>query len=242
MNRSLKVYIHRKVGSMLVSDRVRPQCPEIILKAMYFMPFLRDLVGYLWLLHRRHSLRQMLFQVGTKEFSSKVREGDYDTKVNETVNVVISFYGDNDEKLYYKLTFHRRHREIVTGTYLNHVMEEGKAIGVKSWQRKIFTNNRGEQWVRSRRTMWSHVVFEHPATFDTLAMEPKKKQEIINDLITFTKSKDYYKKIGKAWKREYLLFGPPGTGKAWSSLAAVVKAEKSLIMEEGMCRKISRIG
>ncbi|KAI8032286.1 hypothetical protein LOK49_LG01G03880 [Camellia lanceoleosa] len=114
---------------------------------------------------------------------------------------VISFYGDNDEKLYYKLTFHRRHREIVTGTYLNHVMEEGKAIGVKSRQRKIFTNNRGEQWVGSRRTMWSHVVFEHPATFDTLAMEPKKKQEIINDLITFTKSKDYYKKIGKAWKR-----------------------------------------
>ena len=79
-----------------------------------------------------------------------MREGDYDTKVNETVNVVISFYGDNDEKLYYKLRSHRRHREIVNGTYLNHVMEEGKAIGVKSWQRKIFTNNRGEQWRGSK--------------------------------------------------------------------------------------------
>ncbi|KAE9449178.1 hypothetical protein C3L33_18887, partial [Rhododendron williamsianum] len=50
--------------------------------------------------------------------------------------------------------------------------------------------------------MWSHVVFEHPATFDTLAMEETKKKQIMNDLITFTKSKDYYKKIGKAWKRE----------------------------------------
>ncbi|KAG5527390.1 hypothetical protein RHGRI_028315 [Rhododendron griersonianum] len=42
--------------------------------------------------------------------------------------------------------------------------------------------------------MWSSVVFEHPATFDTLAMEENKKKEIMNDLITFTKSKDYYKK------------------------------------------------
>ncbi|ESQ32641.1 hypothetical protein EUTSA_v100053381mg, partial [Eutrema salsugineum] len=61
---------------------------------------------------------------------------------------------------------------------------------------------------------WNHVTFEHPATFDTLAMEEKKKEEIKSDLVKFSKSKDYYKKIGKAWKRGYLLFGPPGTGKS----------------------------
>ncbi|WMV15462.1 hypothetical protein MTR67_008847 [Solanum verrucosum] len=42
-------------------------------------------------------------------------------------------------------------------------------------------------------------------------MEPNKKQEIKDDLETFSKSKDYYAKIGKAWKRGYLLYGPPGT-------------------------------
>ncbi|WMV28434.1 hypothetical protein MTR67_021819 [Solanum verrucosum] len=42
-------------------------------------------------------------------------------------------------------------------------------------------------------------------------MDPNKKQEIIDDLETFSKSKDYYAKIGKAWKRGYLLYGPPGT-------------------------------
>ncbi|XAR51788.1 hypothetical protein NMG60_11006522 [Bertholletia excelsa] len=62
--------------------------------------------------------------------------------------------------------------------------------------------------------MWSHVAFEHPATFNTLAMQPDEKQEIIDDLITFSESKDYYAKIGKAWKRGYLLYGPPGTGKS----------------------------
>jgi chaperone BCS1 len=58
------------------------------------------------------------------------------------------------------------------------------------------------------------VVFEHPATFDTLAMETKKKEEIKKDLTKFSKGKDYYAKIGKAWKRGYLLYGPPGTGKS----------------------------
>ncbi|KAJ6672487.1 ATP BINDING PROTEIN [Salix viminalis] len=45
-------------------------------------------------------------------------------------------------------------------------------------------------------------------------MEPAKKEEIIEDLVTFSKSKDFYGRIGKAWKRGYLLYGPPGTGKS----------------------------
>ena len=61
---------------------------------------------------------------------------------------------------------------------------------------------------------WSHVEFTHPASFDTIALEPTKKQAIMNDLLHFSKAKDYYAKIGKPWKRGYLLFGPPGTGKS----------------------------
>ena len=51
-------------------------------------------------------------------------------------------------------------------------------------------------------------------------METKKKEEIMKDLIKFSKGKEYYKKIGKAWKRGYLLFGPPGTGKS-TMIAAI---------------------
>ncbi|KAG8643675.1 hypothetical protein MANES_11G055419v8 [Manihot esculenta] len=58
------------------------------------------------------------------------------------------------------------------------------------------------------------MVFEHPASFDTLAMATKEKEEIMKDLVKFSKGKSYYAKIGKAWKRGYLLYGPPGTGKS----------------------------
>lgn len=42
----------------------------------------------------------------------------------------------------------------------------------------------------------------------------------MDDLITFSKAKDYYARIGKAWKRGYLLYGPPGTGKS-TMIAAI---------------------
>ncbi|XP_010255848.1 PREDICTED: AAA-ATPase ASD, mitochondrial-like [Nelumbo nucifera] len=118
------------------------------------------------------------------------------------------------ERRFYKLTFHRRHRDLITRSYLNHVLDHGKAVRLQNRQRKLFTNNPSSNWYGYKSTVWNHVVFEHPATFDTLAMDPVKKQDIIDDLLTFSKGKDYYKKIGKAWKRGYLLYGPPGTGKS----------------------------
>ncbi|KAG4958782.1 hypothetical protein AAZX31_13G051500 [Glycine max] len=111
----------------------------------------------------------------------------------------------SDEKRYYKLTFHKHYRSLITDSYLKHVLEEAKAIEMKNRQLKLYTNS---------KTRWSHVVFEHPATFETLAMKPKEKECIINDLVKFKSGKTYYAKIGKAWKRGYLLYGPPGTGKS----------------------------
>uniref|UniRef100_A0A453BDX2 AAA+ ATPase At3g28540-like C-terminal domain-containing protein n=1 Tax=Aegilops tauschii subsp. strangulata TaxID=200361 RepID=A0A453BDX2_AEGTS len=67
---------------------------------------------------------------------------------------------------------------------------------------------------------WRGISHNHPATFDTLAMDPPTKQAVIADLDRFLKRKEYYRRIGKAWKRGYLLYGPPGTGK--SSLVAAV--------------------
>ncbi|KAJ0602165.1 putative ATPase, AAA-type, core, AAA-type ATPase domain-containing protein [Helianthus annuus] len=132
---------------------------------------------------------------------------------------LFSYRGD-EENRFYRLICRREHRDIITKAYVKHVLDEGKAIAIKERQRKLYTNNKSENWHGYKKTVWSHIIFEHPSTFDTLAMDPKKKKEILNDLITFSKSKDYYKKVGKSWKRGYLLYGPPGTGKS-SMIAAI---------------------
>ncbi|KAG0483208.1 hypothetical protein HPP92_011292 [Vanilla planifolia] len=51
-------------------------------------------------------------------------------------------------------------------------------------------------------------------------MEPEEKRKVKEDLERFARRKAYYSRVRKAWKRGYLLHGPPGTGK--SSLIAAM--------------------
>ncbi|KAF9625523.1 hypothetical protein IFM89_023834 [Coptis chinensis] len=133
----------------------------------------------------------------------------------------ISIYPtDGDGHRYYKLSFHKKHRGLVTASYMNHVLEVGKANRVKDRVRKLYTNNPSNNWYGYMRSVWSHATFNHPSTFHTLAMDEEKKKDITDDLTTFSEGKDYYKKIGKAWKRGYLLYGRPGTGKS-TMIAAI---------------------
>ncbi|XP_058188071.1 AAA-ATPase At3g28580-like isoform X1 [Rhododendron vialii] len=111
---------------------------------------------------------------------------------------------------YYALTFRKKNREIVVGEYVRHVMEEGKAVAASHRQLKLYSNSSSEHGA-----YWNYIMdFDHPAKFETLAMEKEKKEEIIDDLIRFSTGREYYKRIGKPWKRGYLLYGPPGTGKS----------------------------
>ncbi|KAL6622796.1 hypothetical protein ACP70R_032675 [Stipagrostis hirtigluma subsp. patula] len=114
-----------------------------------------------------------------------------------------------EERRAYHLTFHRRHRALVEAEYLPHVIAEGRAVTVRNRQRLLFTNSAGDD-----DDGWTRVKLEHPSTFATLAMDPARKQQIVDDLEMFRDGKDYYASVGKAWKRGYLLYGPPGTGKS----------------------------
>ena len=67
---------------------------------------------------------------------------------------------------------------------------------------------------------WSAINLKHPATFKTMAMDSEQKRLILEDLDRFVRRKELYQRVGKAWKRGYLLYDPSGTGK--SSLIAAI--------------------
>ncbi|KAE8010536.1 hypothetical protein FH972_006902 [Carpinus fangiana] len=102
------------------------------------------------------------------------------------------------------LSFNEKHREKVMDSYLPHIMNKHKVVKKGKKVLKHYTRRSG---------VWQSSALEHPATFDTVAMEPALKNAILDDLDRFLRRKSFYKKVGKAWKRGYLLCGPPGTGK-----------------------------
>jgi len=112
----------------------------------------------------------------------------------------------------YELVFHKKHKEKVLGSYLPFILRQAKAIQEENKVRQLNSLG-GLSWLTS-------TIIDHPMTFETIAMDERLKEEIIGDLNTFVKSKEYYRKIGKARKRGYLIHGPPGTGK--SSLIAAM--------------------
>ncbi|PRQ47540.1 putative ATPase, AAA-type, core, AAA-type ATPase domain-containing protein [Rosa chinensis] len=119
---------------------------------------------------------------------------------------------DNEpQKQCFMLRFGTKHKEKVMECYLPYVLAKAKDIKQEEKLLKIFSC--GGNSSRS-------IGLEHPATFETMAMDPEQKKMVMDDLDRFVRRRDFYKRVGKAWKRGYLLYGPPGTGK--SSLIAAM--------------------
>ncbi|XP_058113661.1 AAA-ATPase At3g28510-like [Magnolia sinica] len=149
-------------------------------------------------------------------------------------------YG-SQECRFFELSFHKKYKSQVQSTYIPHVMEEAANIKFKNQERKLYTNRSGDEHGR----MWSSVPFSHPSTFDTVAIDPVLKEQIKADLRKFVNRQEYYNRVGRAWKRGYLLYGPPGTGKT-SLIAAIANflefdiydLELTAVMNNSQLRKL----
>ncbi|CAI8588658.1 unnamed protein product [Vicia faba] len=113
------------------------------------------------------------------------------------------------------LRFDEKHRNKIMEKYIPHVLSTYEAIRAGNRTLKIHS-------MRDGNGFWKSSDFNHPASFDSLALHPDLKKSVIDDIDRFLRRKKLYQKVGKPWKRGYLLYGPPGTGKS-SLIAAIAK-------------------
>ncbi|KAI5073873.1 hypothetical protein GOP47_0011886 [Adiantum capillus-veneris] len=116
-----------------------------------------------------------------------------------------------DEKRSFILKFLKPDRSIIIPGYLDHISKLASEIEHRNAHRHLYTNNfRG----------WEEIPFNHPSTFNTLALPTDLANRIKADLDAYANGEEFYHRNGRAWKRGYLLYGPPGTGKS-SMIAAI---------------------
>ncbi|KAJ4842151.1 hypothetical protein Tsubulata_043819 [Turnera subulata] len=150
---------------------------------------------------------------GETEFSLIIGKGQTIVDTFEGMDLVWEFVatktqqGGNDREGYNQssdkaenrsamLSFHKQHKDKVQETYLPYVVERANAIKIENRMVKIYSLGRN----------FKGVNLNHPSTFDTLAMDPVLKKELKDDLDRFIDRKVFYRRVGKIWKRGYLLW------------------------------------
>ncbi|XP_034694749.1 AAA-ATPase At3g50940-like [Vitis riparia] len=77
-----------------------------------------------------------------------------------------------------ELTFHMKYKEKVLSTYLPYVLERSDTIEEENRVVKLYSlGNFNENY----NGPWTSINVDHPSAFDTLAMEPMLKKELIAD-------------------------------------------------------------
>ncbi|KAK9989277.1 hypothetical protein SO802_029516 [Lithocarpus litseifolius] len=141
---------------------------------------------------------------------------------------------------YFELSFDKGFENRVLESYLPDIVEHYGRIQSDNNVVKLYTRDIGSRGsVRhDRDENWVYVILKHPITFEKLAMDPKQKEMLREDLDRFLRRKDFYEDVGKTWKRGYLLYGPPGTGKS-SLIAAMAKYLKFNIYDLNLSGRLT---
>ncbi|KDP30317.1 hypothetical protein JCGZ_18154 [Jatropha curcas] len=126
---------------------------------------------------------------------------------------------ENDGKRTFVLKLRKKDKRRILRPYLQHILSQADEIEQRKKEIKLYMNVENEPQENGR---WMSVPFTHPSTMDTVVMEADLKNKVKTDLESFLKSKQYYHRLGRVWKRSYLLYGPSGTGKS-SFIAAMAK-------------------
>ncbi|PON72005.1 AAA-type ATPase [Parasponia andersonii] len=117
------------------------------------------------------------------------------------------------------LRIKRSDKKRVFRQYFQHILSVSDEIEQRKKEIKLHLNLSRSM---SGAERWRSIPFNHPANFETVVVDADLKTKIKSDLELFIKSKQYYHRLGRVWKRSYLLYGPSGTGKT-SFVAAMAR-------------------
>ncbi|KAJ7965290.1 AAA-ATPase [Quillaja saponaria] len=115
------------------------------------------------------------------------------------------------------LQIKKKDKRRVFQQYFQHILSVVDDIEQRKKEIKLHINFGTEGTTR-----WRSMPFTHPANLDTVVMDSDLKNKVKSDLEQFLKSKQYYHRLGRVWKRSYLLYGQSGTGKS-SFVSAMAK-------------------
>lgn len=113
------------------------------------------------------------------------------------------------------LKLKKKDKRRILQSYLQHILRVCEEIDVRYKEVKLYMNSQSDG-------RWRSVRFMHPSTMETIVMDADLKSKVKSDLESFLKSKQYYHRLGRVWRRSYLLYGASGTGKS-SFIAAMAK-------------------
>nr|XP_043621323.1 AAA-ATPase At2g46620 [Erigeron canadensis] len=121
-----------------------------------------------------------------------------------------------NQKKTFILKLKKKDKRRILQSYIQHIHRACEDIETRCKEIRLYMNTTTSSY------RWKSVPLSHPATLETIAMDSDLKKKVKSDLESFLKSKQYYHRLGRVWKRSYLLYGPSGTGKS-SFIAAIAK-------------------
>ncbi|VVB03526.1 unnamed protein product [Arabis nemorensis] len=123
---------------------------------------------------------------------------------------------EEDGSKNFVLKIRKADKRRILSSYLQHIHTVSDELEQRNTELKLFINiGIGDDDSRKKKKgRWRSISFNHPCTFENIAMETDLKNKVKSDLESFLKGKQYYNRLGRVWKRSYLLYGPSGTGKS----------------------------
>ncbi|KAJ0102005.1 hypothetical protein Patl1_05249 [Pistacia atlantica] len=134
------------------------------------------------------------------------------------------------------LRLRKKDKRRILRPYLQHILSVADEIEENKKEIRLYMNLESQSQHNGR---WRSIPFTHPATMETVVLDTEVKSKVKADLETFLKSKQYYHRLGRAWKRGYLLYGASVSDDSDLKMLLLQTTSRSLILIEGLDKFLS---